>query len=318
MARYLDPKNDLTFKRIFGENPDLLISFLNALMPLAPGQLIESVEYLSPEQVPDNPAKKNSIVDVRCKDSFGRQFIVEMQMCWNDSFSNRLVFNAAKAYVRQLNIGEDYDLLQPVYGLGITNDVFDHKTPEFYHHYQTINRKNTDEVIKGLEFVLVELPKFKPERWVERKMAVLWLRFLKEVTEKARSISEALTSDENIGKAVDLCEVGAYTPEELELYEKYWDIVSTEKAMISSSLKKGRAEGLAEGEVIGLQKGREKGKAEGRAEGEAIGLQKGREEGKAEAMREMVLNAQRGGHSVAQIQTITGLRKEEIEEILRQ
>ncbi|MDR0711701.1 MAG: Rpn family recombination-promoting nuclease/putative transposase, partial [Prevotellaceae bacterium] len=34
MARYLDPKNDLTFKRIFGEHPDLLKSFLNALMPL--------------------------------------------------------------------------------------------------------------------------------------------------------------------------------------------------------------------------------------------------------------------------------------------
>ncbi|MDR0687643.1 MAG: Rpn family recombination-promoting nuclease/putative transposase, partial [Prevotellaceae bacterium] len=33
MARYLDPKNDLTFKRIFGEHPDLLKSFLNALMP---------------------------------------------------------------------------------------------------------------------------------------------------------------------------------------------------------------------------------------------------------------------------------------------
>jgi hypothetical protein len=28
--KYLDPKNDLTFKRIFAENKDLLISFLNA------------------------------------------------------------------------------------------------------------------------------------------------------------------------------------------------------------------------------------------------------------------------------------------------
>jgi hypothetical protein len=28
MARYLDPKNDLPFKRIFGEHPDLLKSFL--------------------------------------------------------------------------------------------------------------------------------------------------------------------------------------------------------------------------------------------------------------------------------------------------
>ena len=31
MARYLDPRNDLTFKRIFGEHSDLLIHFLNAI-----------------------------------------------------------------------------------------------------------------------------------------------------------------------------------------------------------------------------------------------------------------------------------------------
>ncbi|MDR0700714.1 MAG: Rpn family recombination-promoting nuclease/putative transposase, partial [Tannerella sp.] len=97
MARYLDPKNDLIFKRIFGEHPNLLKSFLNALMPLKENQRIESLEYLPAEQVPDNPAKKNSIVDVRCKDNYGRQFIVEMQMLWNSSFSNRLVFNASKA-----------------------------------------------------------------------------------------------------------------------------------------------------------------------------------------------------------------------------
>ncbi|MDR2763613.1 MAG: Rpn family recombination-promoting nuclease/putative transposase, partial [Tannerella sp.] len=36
MARYLDPKNDLIFKRIFGTHPHLLTSFLNALMPLPP------------------------------------------------------------------------------------------------------------------------------------------------------------------------------------------------------------------------------------------------------------------------------------------
>ena len=31
--RYLDPRNDLVFKRIFGEHPQILRSFLNALLP---------------------------------------------------------------------------------------------------------------------------------------------------------------------------------------------------------------------------------------------------------------------------------------------
>ena len=30
---YLDPKADLTFKRVFGEHLDLVISLLNALLP---------------------------------------------------------------------------------------------------------------------------------------------------------------------------------------------------------------------------------------------------------------------------------------------
>ena len=52
--RYLDPKADLTFKKIFGEHKDLLISLLNALLPLADDEQIESVEYLSPELVPSS------------------------------------------------------------------------------------------------------------------------------------------------------------------------------------------------------------------------------------------------------------------------
>jgi hypothetical protein len=30
--RYLDPKNDLTFKKVFGQHPHLLKSLLNALL----------------------------------------------------------------------------------------------------------------------------------------------------------------------------------------------------------------------------------------------------------------------------------------------
>ena len=33
MSKYLDPKADLTFKKVFGEHRDLVVSFLNALLP---------------------------------------------------------------------------------------------------------------------------------------------------------------------------------------------------------------------------------------------------------------------------------------------
>jgi len=67
--RYLDPKNDLTFKKIFGEHPNLLISFLNGVLPLGEDQQIETIEYLPVELTPVVPLFKYSIVDVRCKEN---------------------------------------------------------------------------------------------------------------------------------------------------------------------------------------------------------------------------------------------------------
>ena len=46
--RYLDPKADLTFKKVFGEHPDLVISLLNALLPFdEPEEEIAEIEYLT-------------------------------------------------------------------------------------------------------------------------------------------------------------------------------------------------------------------------------------------------------------------------------
>ncbi len=37
LMRYLDPKADLTFKKVFGQHKDLTISLINALLPLPEG-----------------------------------------------------------------------------------------------------------------------------------------------------------------------------------------------------------------------------------------------------------------------------------------
>ena len=169
-GKYLNPKADLTFKKVFGEHPDLVMSLLNALLPLDEGKRIEHVEYLTPEMVPENPGKKNSIVDVRCRETGGRHFIVEMQMNWNNEFQQRVILNAAKAVVKQLGTSEDYSLLQPVYALNLINDVgFDAGPDEFYHDYAIVNVEHSDRIIEGLRFVFVELPKFKPQTIKERK-----------------------------------------------------------------------------------------------------------------------------------------------------
>jgi len=107
MSRYLDPKADIVFKKIFGEHPKLLISFLNAVLPLEANRLIVSLTYLPAEQIPDIPEFKRTIADVKCTDAQGRVFIVEMQMNWTDSFKQRLLFGASQALVKQVKKGKE-------------------------------------------------------------------------------------------------------------------------------------------------------------------------------------------------------------------
>ena len=264
--RYLDPRADLTFKKVFGEHPDILISFLNALLPLAEDEQIVSIEYLSSEMLPVSENMKYSLVDVSCKDAKQRQFIVEMQMSWFEDFKKRVLFNASKAYVRQLGKGNNYRLLMPVYSLNLLNENFEHKLKSAYHHYRIVHAEHSDKVIDGLQFIFIELPKFEPQNFKQKKLRALWLRFLTEMGERKELPTELLTVPE-IKKAVDILQEGAFTEEEMRSYDKFWDAVSTEKSKMSYSKEVGMAEGRAEGLEKGLEKGLEIGLEKGKAEG---------------------------------------------------
>jgi predicted transposase/invertase (TIGR01784 family) len=312
MIRYLDPKNDLIFKRVFGEHKHLCKSLLNSMLPLEPSQQIVELEYQQPELTPEIPALKDSIVDVHCTDNRGRQFIVEMQMHWTDSFKSRVLFNASKAYVRQLERKEGFKLLQPVYALSFINETFDPDPLEYYHDYKIVNIEHTEKRIEGLELVFIELPKFRPGSRAEKKLYDLWLTFLTQVHENAREIPPALLEEEVTKEAMQYLESSSYTKAQLDMYDRYWDSVRTQRTYILDALDEGEAIGLekgrAEGEAIGIQKGR--------AEGEAIGIEKGRAEGKAEAVKEMVLTAHRNGLPVAKIQRIANLSEEEVNKLI--
>ncbi|MBK9253874.1 MAG: Rpn family recombination-promoting nuclease/putative transposase [Saprospiraceae bacterium] len=250
--RYLDPKNDLVFKKVFGGHANILLSFLNALLPLDDGQTIQRIEYLPPELVPEIPIIKNSIVDVRCVDNSGRQFIVEMQMLWTDSFKSRVLFNASKAYIRQLDKGLEYKGLKPVYALSLINEIFDKDSPLYYHHYRLVHTEDQHKTIDGLQLIFIELPKFKVKNMTERKLSILWLRFISEIENGQEMLDENLLNElrsvPEIAEALELTKESGYTKAELEAYDKYWDSIRTEKTLI--------ADAEAKGEQIGIQKGK--------------------------------------------------------------
>lgn len=307
--RYLNPKADLTFKKVFGEHPDLIISFLNALLPFdSPEEEIREIEYLPAELVPETPLKKNSIVDVRCRDHQGRQFIVEMQMLWSPAFMQRVLFNASKAYVRQLGDGMEYELLQPVYSLNLVNDIFIPELPDYYHDYRIVRMEHSEKVIEGLRFIFVELPKFTPQSYHEKRMQVLWLRYLTEINESTREVSSDLLSEPFIRKAVTQLEESAFTEAQLNGYDYFWDAVRVENTLINDARRKA----LVEGHEQGLAEGRK----EGRKEGLLEGLLEGRQQGRTEVQRENAARMKSKGFPSEVIAEITGLSVDEVESIL--
>lgn len=273
--KYLDPKADLTFKKIFAGHPDLLISLLNALLPLKRNQQIKSIEYLPTELIPVDPLHKDTIVDVRCRDVEGRQFVVEMQMAWTDAFKQRVLFNASKAYVSQAEMGCKYEDLQPVYSLNLVNEIFEKDMKEYKHNYHIVHDKRTKKVIEGLCFTFIELPKFHPHTMKEKRMTVLWLRFLTEINDKTQEVPAELLESPEISKALEEVKISAFTAEELRAYDKFWDRVSSEKTLM-----------------------------EGRYD-----------EGKQDKALEIAQNLKSAGMDVDTICKMTGLSKEEIEEL---
>ena len=296
---YLDPKADLTFKRVFGEHKHLVKSLLNALLPFeGPEEEIVTLDYLPSEMAPDTPLRKNSIVDVRCKDGRGRQFIVEMQMVWSREFKRRVLFNASKAYVRQLGRGGTYELLQPVYSLNLVNEVFEPEMEQYYHYYHLVHNERTDKVIDGLHLVFVELPKFTPQTYGERKMQVLWLRYLTEIDERTQEVPQELLDNPDTRDALTQLRESAFSEAELSGYDDFWDAIRVERTLVNSVERRYKE---------GWEEGREDGRKEGRKEG--------REEGEREKQAEIARRLKEMGVAVDVIAGGTGLSVEDIERL---
>ena len=126
--------------------------------------------------------------------------------------------------------------------------------------------KDSNKVIEGLHFTFIELPKFTPHSIADKRMMVLWLRFLTEINSNTKEIPADLLNDPEIGKAVEELEISGFTDAELWAYDKFWDSVSVERTLIDDSYQKGKEEGMEKGIAEGIEKGRAEGKHEANTE----------------------------------------------------
>ena len=124
--------------------------------------------------------------------------------------------------------------------------IFAHDTPDFIHNYRIVHDKDSNKIIEGLHFTFIELPKFTPHSIADKRMMVLWLRFLTEINSNTKDIPADLLNDPEIGKAVEDLEVSGFTDAELRAYDKFWDSVSVERTLLDDRYQKGMEEGMSQ------------------------------------------------------------------------
>ena len=163
LSKFLDPKNDFAFRRIFGSerNKDILIHFINDILVFKEAAPITEVIFLKTIQDPEIVTKKTSIVDVLCQDEKGNKYIVEMQVAKEKGFAKRAQYYAAKAYANQADVKGKYKNLKEIVFIAIANFIMFPNKKGFKSDHVILDRNSHEHDLRDFSFTFLELPKFK-------------------------------------------------------------------------------------------------------------------------------------------------------------
>jgi predicted transposase/invertase (TIGR01784 family) len=271
VMRFLNPKTDYTFKKIFGSETshEILISFLNAILDLSGEERIIEVVIIDPYQAPKVQGLKNTFLDVKVRDQSGRFYIVEMQVLNVEGFEKRVLSNTCKAYVNQLGKGGAYRLLTNVVAITIADFIMFPELQRVVSQFRLSASENPAIYQRDLELVFAELPKFNLTEAELTTPLDRWFYFLK-TAENLTAVPESLAVEPAIAQALELANRAGWSEEELDDVEKreMWledQRYLQEQAHIAEQrgLKKGLEQGLEQGLEKGLKQGIEKGRLEG-------------------------------------------------------
>ena len=249
--RFLNPTNDVAFKKVFGreEHKNILISFLNSILRLEEKEWIQDIEFLKSEQVPIIDGGRRVIFDVKCRDLKGNEFIVEMQNRNVPDFAKRMQYYAAHSYVSQIGKGSSYVELKPIILVAVSNfTLFDSNTDPISFH-KTLETTTYENHMGDLSYVFVELPKFKKEEDEIKTIEDQWLFYFKNA-ETAEDIPESVVAQE-VREAYETLEQFKWDTHEYDHYVKANMVITEEQrgkeVKFQEGLKKGKAEGIKEG-----------------------------------------------------------------------
>jgi len=248
---------------------------------------------------------KGNRVDMLVEADGKELVIVELQYFGEDEYFHRILHGVSRVILDHLSKGEEYSNVRKIYSisivyfdLGAGDDYVYHGFTDFKGlHTQTLlqlspaQQLRYEKIFPGdlfPEYYLIKVGKFND---IAKNTLDEWVYYLKN-----SRIGDNFTA-QGMDKAREILAFDNLSDEEKAVYDRDQDM----KLLRNSEIRTSNLEGWI------------KGKAEGMNEGEAIGLEKGRVEEK----ETVVLNAHKAGCSFELISSITGLPSAQITEILK-
>ena len=250
--KFVNPKNDVAFRKIFGSQnkTNILISFLNAVLGLKDEKAIQSVQILNPYQTPKLEKLKTTILDVRATDERGVTFIVEMQISYTSGVRKRFAFYLAKAYSSQIKRGEDYPKLNQVFFIGVLDFVLFRRKKgaarPYLSRHQILDTETHRQEFKDLELNFIELPNFDKKEHEVATLLEKWVYFIKHADDL--DVIPEHADDPSLQDAYKTADQLGWSQDDLEAYEYRGMRIQDERGAITHAREEGRKEGHKDGE----------------------------------------------------------------------
>ena len=258
MARFIDPRVDWAFKRIFGseDTKECLITFLNGLFE--DELVIKDVTFAKTEKLGLRPDDRGVVFDVYCVTNEGKHVIVEMQKKEQEYFADRALYYTARAIVQQGVRGIwDYHLA-PVYTVCFMDFVSSSPIlKKFRTDLVLTDLQTRQRVSDRMRIVYLQLPLFDKQTEAEcMDIFDCWIYIVKNM-----NMFEQMPFSEKYPVFRKLAEIGdlrKLSREELELYDEdiknMRDIYATRKFDEKRGMEKGMKKGMEKGMKKGMAK----------------------------------------------------------------
>jgi predicted transposase/invertase (TIGR01784 family) len=244
--KYINLLTDFGFKRVFGTEPNkhLLIDFLNTLLP--GDRQIADVTFRNNETVGNMAVDRKAIFDIYCQGANGERFIVELQKAKQNFFKDRSLFYATFPIQEQALKGDWNFQLAPVYAVGILDFVFDdHRASEQLVHTVDLKDQNCQVFYDKLQFIYIELPKFRKALEELETRGDKWLFLLKNLADLGDRPS--LLQEGVFDELFSVAEIANFSALEQDSYQNSLKYYRDLNNVVDTSREEGRTEGRIEG-----------------------------------------------------------------------